>query len=250
MRKEPLRIQQKHQIAKDTIEMVLQNNRVSKCAKPGQFIHLSVNGHTLRRPISIADVNKQAGTVTLLFKVVGKGTSALANLHVDEVIDGIGPIGNGFPIDRMQDSTVLLIGGGIGVPPLYYLGKELSKQGCQITAVLGFQSLNYVFYEEQFRQLGETVIVTEDGSYGLKGLVTAALPDKKQVDVFCTCGPVPMLKAVTSNLQGVPGYISMEERMGCGVGACFACIVPSNNEIGYKKICKDGPVFAVGEVIL
>src|SRR5699024_8225598 len=154
-------------IAKDTIEMVLKNEYISHQAVPGQFLHISVVGHTLRRPISIAAVNQADQTVTILFKVVGTGTEALARYRVGSTIDVLGPNGNGFPIEQRKASDcVLLIGGGIGVPPLYYLGTALKALGVNIQVVIGFQSKEYVFYETAFKKLGETIVVTNDGSYG------------------------------------------------------------------------------------
>jgi dihydroorotate dehydrogenase electron transfer subunit len=237
-------------IAQDTVEMVLKNRHVSGHALPGQFLHIHVEGHTLRRPISIADVNKDKETVTILFKIVGPGTQRLASYKTGMGINALGPNGNGFPLLARPGKTVLLAGGGIGVPPLYYLGKTLVNHGVNVISVLGFQSKPYIFYEKAFNQLGKTFIVTDDGSYGEKGFVTDVLDHIEEFDLYYSCGPAAMLKAMTEKLEGKPGYISLEERMGCGVGTCLACVIPANTEAGYKKICKDGPVFQAGEVSL
>lgn len=237
-------------IAKDTIEMVLENSNITEYAVPGQFLHIQVGTHTLRRPISIADCNKQLNQIKILFKVNGEGTNKLASYQQGEYLDVIGPLGNGFTMDGETNSTVLLIGGGIGVPPLYYLGKTLKEKGINIVSVLGFQQKDHVFYEQQFQELGETLIVTDNGSYGYKGFVTDVLDQINEFDCYYSCGPIPMLKALTTKLKGKNGYISLEERMGCGVGACFACVLPTMDGTSYKKICKDGPVFQAEEVTL
>lgn len=248
IKKESLEVVSSREIAKDTIEMVLKNAYISKYAMPGQFLHISVVGHTLRRPISIAAVNQKEQLITILFKVIGSGTRALAAYPVGSDIDALGPSGNGFPMDDLMDNQrVLLIGGGIGVPPLYYLGTALKKRGIEIQAIIGFQSKEYVFYEEAFKQLGETYVVTNDGTYGYKGYVTDVADEIQTFDRYYSCGPAPMLQAVTKKFPNKVGYISFEERMGCGVGACLACVVKTR-DAGYKKICQDGPVFAANEV--
>jgi dihydroorotate dehydrogenase electron transfer subunit len=237
-------------IALDTMEMVLKNTYISQNAVPGQFLHISVTGHTLRRPISIADVDPEEETITILFKIVGSGTRHLATYQPGMTLNALGPSGNGFTVLSQPGETVLLAGGGIGVPPLYYLGKTLKKDGVKVISVLGFQSKDYVFYEEEFNDLGKTFIVTDDGSYGEIGFVTDVLDKTGTFDCYYSCGPVPMLRAITEKLKGKPGYISLEERMGCGVGTCLACVIPASTEAGYKKICKDGPVFHAQEVSL
>src|SRR5699024_10501364 len=160
----------------------------------------------------------------------------------------IGPNGNGFPMDVQAGSTTLLIGGGIGVPPLYYLGKSLKNNHVNVISVLGFQSREHIFYEEAFRAIVDTIIVTDDGSYGGKGFVTDVIKDLSDYEMFYSCGPSGMLKAVKEQISHIPGYISLEERMGCGVGACAACFVSTTTEAGFKKICHDGPVFKAKEV--
>ncbi|MBP1968170.1 dihydroorotate dehydrogenase electron transfer subunit [Virgibacillus natechei] len=249
MRKEKLHILSSKQVALDTVEMVLENTYISKTAVPGQFLHVSVEGHSLRRPISIADIDMENETITILFKIIGSGTKQLATYQRGMKIDVLGPSGNGFNLEIRADSTILLIGGGIGVPPLYYLGKTLAKNHIKLISILGYQTAQHVFYEQRFQEIGETHIVTNDGTHGKKGLVTDVL-DTFDFDRYYACGPVPMLQAITAKLEHQPGFISLEERMGCGVGACFACVIPTDTPDGYKKICKDGPVFNAQEVSL
>lgn len=243
-----MEIQAVREIADKTVEMILQNKFIAANAQPGQFLHIAVAGHTLRRPISIADINRDQHTVTILFKIVGSGTTALATLGPGMLLDVLGPLGNGFPIEKQ--TSALLIGGGIGVPPLYHLGKTLQNEGVKVTSILGFQTKNNVFYEDKFKALGDVYIVTDDGTYGSEGLVTDLIPKVGAFDYYYSCGPIPMLKAVQHSIPDKPGYISLEERMGCGVGACFACVVPADNSAGYAKICQHGPVFSSSEVVL
>ncbi|MFC4023216.1 dihydroorotate dehydrogenase electron transfer subunit [Oceanobacillus longus] len=250
MRKEIMLINAVERIALDTIEMVVENPYISQTATPGQFLHVSVEGYTLRRPISIADINSENNTITILFKIVGAGTAKLATLSPGMSFDVLGPSGNGFQIEGNQKSTILLIGGGIGVPPLYYLGKKLAEKNTEIISILGFQTEVNVFYEEKFSKLGKTYIVTNDGTYGEEGFVTDIIEKAGDFDSYYSCGPLPMLKAITAKLKDKPGMISLEERMGCGVGACMACVIPTDEKGGYKKICSDGPVFHVQEVSL
>ncbi|WP_053219728.1 dihydroorotate dehydrogenase electron transfer subunit [Virgibacillus senegalensis] len=220
---------------------------------PGQFLHIKVGEaerHMLRRPVSIADFDHNC-ILTIIFKVSGTGTEQLSKQTPGRRVNALLPCGTGYPVDSMELDTALLIGGGIGVPPLYYLGKTLASKGTKVLSVLGFQQASHVFYKEKFEELGQTIIVTDDGSEGEKGLVTDSLAHlEEDFDYFFSCGPTPMLRAVTNKLSGRNGYISVEQRMGCGIGACYACVVPTKEGNGYRKICKDGPVFAAGEVTL
>lgn len=251
IKKEQMKIISNKRIATETIEMILENKYISENAVPGQFLHITVIGHTLRRPISIASVDADAQTVTILFKELGDGTRELATYQPGTALDVLGPAGNGFPIDKIKETpTALLIGGGIGVPPVYFLAKTLKEQGVNVKAIIGFQSNEFVFYEEKFKQLGETYVVTNDGSYGDKGFVTDIIDKVGDFDRYFSCGPSVMLQAVTNKITNKEGYLSFEERMGCGVGACFACVIPAENDKGYLKICQDGPVFAANEVLL
>jgi dihydroorotate dehydrogenase electron transfer subunit len=172
-----------------------------------------------------------------------------------ETVDVLGPLGNGFPINEVKPrESALLVGGGIGVPPLYELSKQLVKKGVKVIHVLGFQSSNAVFYNEKFSQLGETYIATVDGSFGNKGFVTNVIEDNKlDFDILYSCGPTPMLRALEQSYKHKKVYLSLEERMGCGIGACFACVCHTGDDPSghsYKKVCSDGPVFKAGEVVI
>lgn len=251
IKKQLMEIISAKQLALDTFEFTLKSDYVSKEAVPGQFLHISLPGHTLRRPISIANIDPEAGTVTAIFKVLGEGTKELSLVEAGETLDVLGPGGNGFSVENKPGSRILLVGGGIGVPPLYYLGKKLAEAGHEIVSVLGFQNKESVFYEERFKEFGEVHIATDNGSYGTKGFVTDVIGEIGEIDRYYTVGPIPMLRAVTQKMDGTPGYISLEERMGCGIGACFACVIPLKGDAqGYKKICSDGPVFEANEVAL
>ncbi len=239
------------QIAEDTFEVVVQSP-LAKELKPGQFVHIALPNHMLRRPVSIAGVDTQAETFTIIFKIFGEGTRELSKYQAGDTLDVILPCGTYYPIDQLEIDQALIVGGGIGVPPLYYLAKTLKENGVKVTSVLGFQSKDQIFYEEKFQVLGDTYIATNDGSYGTKGFVTDIIDEiNPTFDYFFSCGPTPMLKAVSHQLEGYNGYISLEERMGCGVGTCYACVVPLKQDPKQsKKICKDGPVFSANEVIL
>lgn len=248
MRQELCVIKSVQEIALDTYEMKIVNKHISEHAKPGQFLHISVDGFTLRRPISIANIDQVHEEITLVFKVFGQGTKRLASYQQEMSINVLGPNGNGFPINDRK--KVLLIGGGVGVPPIHFLGKKLAEQQVELTTILGFQQKESVFYEAEFNQFSETIIVTNDGSYGEKGFVTDVLTQIDEFDHYYACGPVPMLMAVQKQLSDKQGFLSLEERMACGVGACFACVIPTKDRSGYRKICQDGPVFQAEEIIL
>ena len=214
----------------------------SDITAPGQFINIKIEGLYLRRPISVYDADKKS--VTIIYKVVGKGTEAMRNMKPGEKLDVLTGLGNGYDTAVSGDAP-LLIGGGVGVPPLYMLAKELIAAGKKVSVILGFNTKAEVFCEEEFKQLGAEVFVTTvDGSYGIKGCVTNAMP--KGYTHFYTCGPEPMLKAVYKATE-TDGQFSFEERMGCGFGACMGC--SCKTVTGYKRICKDGPVLGKGEIL-
>ncbi|AVP36857.1 dihydroorotate dehydrogenase electron transfer subunit [Staphylococcus felis] len=253
---EKLTVISNEKIADRIYELKVTGPVVEQLKQPGQFVHIKAGQgslHMLRRPISICEINTSEKSFTMLFRAEGAGTEKIAALSKGDEIDILAPLGNGFPVDKAQKKA-LLVGGGIGVPPLYELSKQLTKRGIEVVHVLGFRSKKDVFYQEQFEALGQTYIATEDGSLGEKGFVTNVI-DQLPVDydIYYTCGPKPMLKALTQlyTLKDVPGYISLEERMGCGVGACYACVchVP-NSTTDYVKVCTDGPVFEKGAVVL
>lgn len=239
-------------IAKDVFELQLHAPELATAALPGQFVHMQTGlfgKPLLRRPISIADADPDKGTVTCIYKVIGSGTGVLSSRQQGEVINVMGPLGTGFPVDAVeQGGHVLLIGGGVGVPPMYILAKALTKTGIPCQIFLGFRSSEDVFYEDAFKALGDTWIATEDGSRGYQGFITDILTEE-HASRYYACGPKPMLTKVKQQLS-IPGYLSLEERMGCGVGACLACVCRTNTERGYAKVCSDGPVFDSKEVIL
>ncbi len=258
IRNEKMTVLSHKEIARDIYEMVLQGELVHEISAPGQFLHIKVGRGVeplLRRPISIANIQKETSSLTIIFRAEGKGTKLLADVSVGASVDVLGPLGNGFPIDSLdKGKTALLVGGGIGVPPLYELTKQLNDQGIKTVHVLGFQSEDVAFYKKEFLKFGPTYVATVDGTLGQKGFVTDIIHTfGEEFDLFYSCGPKPMLKALQSNLGNVKGYISLEERMGCGVGACFACVchkADDPNGHSYVKVCSDGPVFPIGVVAL
>lgn len=208
----------------------------------GQFINIKLDGLYLRRPISVCD--KDDKSVTIIYKVVGKGTEQMAKMSPGEQLDVLTGLGNGYDLSLSGDKP-LLLGGGVGVPPLYLLAKQLKNQGKNVSVVLGFNTKSEVFYEDEFKKLGCNVTVTTvDGSYGVKGYVTNVYPD--EYTYFYTCGPEPMLKSVYKTSL-TDGQMSFEERMGCGFGACMGCSCKTIT--GYKRICKDGPVMKKEEIL-
>ena len=209
----------------------------------GQFVNIQLNGLFLRRPISVCDC--VGDTLTLIYKVVGKGTEQMSEMSAGESLDLLTGLGNGYDTSFSGDKP-LLLGGGVGVPPLYMLCKELIREGKKPTVILGFNKADEVFYENEFRALGaEVIVATADGSYGVKGFVTNAM-DGVDYSYFYTCGPEPMLKAVYK-ATATSGQMSFEERMGCGFGACMGCSCKTLT--GYKRICKEGPVMQKEEIL-
>ncbi|GAA0460778.1 dihydroorotate dehydrogenase electron transfer subunit [Alkalibacillus silvisoli] len=253
MKQEPLTVVRNQLIALDTYEMVLKGEEIPSLVQVGQFIHIEIGEgeeFMLRRPISIAEVNDEEKTMTIIYKVTGKGTHWLSQLEQEGQLNVLGPLGNGFNIEHHNHDHILIVGGGVGVPPLYHLAKKLSQHN-HVTAVLGFQTKEAVFYETQFQQFANTKITTDDGSYGYKGQVTKVIEKLNQpFTTYYACGPSGMLKAVQNQMSHLNGYLSLEERMGCGIGACFACVCEHTNDKGYVKICQDGPVLKASEVIL
>lgn len=253
---ELMEIVEQKNIARNIYELTLTGQLVGQMEQPGQFVHLRVNGDylpTLRRPISICTIDREKHQFTMIYRAEGAGTKKLAEKKPGDTVDVLGPLGNGFPADAVEKhETALLVGGGIGVPPLYELSKQLTAKGVNVIHVLGFQSSEDTFYEEKFSKLGETYIATVDGTYGTKGFVTDVINQYNlQFDTLFSCGPTPMLKALEQAYPHKKVYLSLEERMGCGIGACFACVCRVDEETAaYKKVCSDGPVFKAGEVLL
>lgn len=225
----------------DTVMKMRLKGDTSDITSSGQFINIQLDGLYLRRPISVCDCIE--GEVTIIYKVVGKGTAQMSEM-TEGTLDVLTGLGNGYDTTLSGDRP-LLIGGGVGVPPLYMLAKQLVAEGKQVSVILGFNTKDEVFYEEEFKALGASVTVTTvDGSYGVKGFVTNALPEA--YSYIYTCGPEPMLKAVYAAAT-TSGQFSFEERMGCGFGACMGCSCKTIT--GYKRICKDGPVLTKEEIL-
>ena len=214
----------------------------SEITAAGQFVNIAIDGLFLRRPISVCDV--EDGLLTIVYKVVGKGTEQMRAMHAGQTLDILTGLGNGYDLALSGDCP-LLIGGGVGVPPLYNLAKRLIAQGKRVRVILGFNTADEVFYEDEFRALGcDVAVTTVDGTRGIKGFVTAAMHEG--YSYFYTCGPEPMLKAVYTE-SVTDGQFSFEERMGCGFGACMGC--SCKTVTGYKRICKDGPVLCKEEIL-
>ena len=208
----------------------------------GQFVNILLDGQFLRRPISVCDC--LGDTLTLVYKVVGKGTRQMSEMPAGQTLDVLTGLGNGYDLSTAGDAP-LLVGGGVGVPPLYMLARLLRAEGKAVSVILGFNTKDEVFYEEEFRALGcDVTVTTADGSYGVKGFVTNALPET--YSYFYTCGPEPMLKALYAATT-TSGQFSFEERMGCGFGACMGCSCKVIT--GYKRICKEGPVLEKEEIL-
>ncbi|MCI8618972.1 MAG: dihydroorotate dehydrogenase electron transfer subunit [Oscillospiraceae bacterium] len=225
----------------DVLELTLEGD-TSAITAPGQFVNVKLDGFFLRRPISVCDWTEN--TLRIIYKVVGKGTDAMVDLQSGDLLELLTGLGNGYNLEKSGDAP-LLLGGGVGVPPLYGLAKRLRAQGKDVTAVLGFNTQKEVFYEKQFAALGvKTIVTTADGSYGEKGFVTTPM-EKLDYSYFYTCGPMPMLRAVNAAAK-TAGQFSFEERMGCGFGACMGCTCQTKN--GAKRICKEGPVLEREEI--
>ena len=214
----------------------------SPITAPGQFVNIKLEGQFLRRPISVCDCEE--GLLTLIYKVVGRGTEQMSQMLPGEKLDLLTGLGNGYDTTLTGDRP-LLLGGGVGVPPLYMLAKQLRAEGKSVSVVLGFNTKDEIFYENEFKALGcDVTVTTADGSYGVRGFVTNAM-DVDYTHV-CTCGPEPMLKAVYKACK-TDGQFSFEERMGCGFGACMGCSCKTIT--GYKRICKEGPIMRKGDIL-
>ena len=258
MRQEFFEIIKNDEIAPGVFRMVLAGD-TSSITAAGQFVNIRLEGRFLRRPISVCD--KRDDQLTLIFKVVGDGTSGLSKMCAGQTLDILTGLGNGYDLEK-SGKRPLLIGGGVGIPPLYWLCRELIGRGTEPVVILGFNTANEVFFEKEFCELGARVIVmTADGTYGNKGFVTDGmhlLEGRQGTDSACdghkaedytyiyTCGPMPMFRAI-NKIAKTSGQFSFEERMGCGFGACMGC--SCKTVTGYKRICKDGPVLEREEVI-
>ena len=231
------------QLTENIFRMKLKGD-VSAVTAPGQFVDIRIEDYYLRRPISVCDVEN--GEIIIIYKTVGHGTDAMSHMTAGEKLDVLTGLGNGYDLNRSGEHP-LLIGGGVGVPPLYMLAKKLKEQHKEVSVILGFNTAKEVFYETEFKALGcDVKVTTVDGSYGNKGFVTNAFPLVENYTFTYACGPMPMLKAVY-NTAVTDGQYSFEERMGCGFGACMGCSTKTKN--GYKRVCKDGPVFDKEEIL-
>ena len=227
----------------DSVYQMVLSGDTSAITAPGQFVNIRLSGMFLRRPISVCDWEE--GLLTIVYKVVGQGTRQMSSMAPGETLDLLTGLGNGYDLTPVGDSPVL-VGGGVGVPPMYGLAKELRALGKDVQVILGFNTEAEIFYEKEFAALGCAVTVTTvDGSYGVKGFVTDALKDLRY-SYFCACGPEPMLKALYK-ASTTSGQMSFEERMGCGFGACMGCSCKTLT--GNKRICKEGPVMRKEEIL-
>ena len=236
MKQETFTILQNDELAPGVFRLALRGLSPEIFPHPGQFVNIQLPGFFLRRPISVCDAEGER--LTLIYKLTGQGTNALSGLKPGQKLDILAPLGRGYDLDKAGKAPVLL-GGGAGIPPLYYLAKRLIAAGTRPGVLLGFNSASELFYEKEFAALGADVSVTTlDGSTGKKGFVTDHLPSG--ATFFYACGPLPMLKALC-RATALPGQLSLEERMGCGFGACMGCSIET--EMGPMRVCKDGPVF-------
>ena len=241
MKQRLFEIKSNEQIAKNVYRMQLCGDTTG--ILPGQFVNIRVQGQFLRRPISVCNIEE--GVLTIIYKVVGVGTEAMSHLPIGTQLDVLTVLGNGYDLSKAGEAP-LLVGGGVGVPPMYMLARQLREMGKKVRVILGFNTKGEVFYEEEFRALGcDVTVTTVDGSHGVKGFVTNALDG--QQSYYYTCGPLPMIKALLQ-AAGTNGEVSMEERMGCGFGACMGCTIQTTK--GPKRVCKEGPVFAASELLL
>ena len=254
--KENMTILDQEEIAPGVFSMDLEGDMVAEM-RAGQFLHMRVPDPSklLRRPISISMIDKARKVARVIYRVEGAGTQTFSSLKAGDSLDIMGPQGNGFDLcDIGENDKILLIGGGIGVPPLVEVAKELSQRGAKVLSVLGFATKDAVILEEDLKEYGEVVVTTDDGSYGIKGYVSTVVDDlTDDYKAIYSCGAPGMLKYVDARFEDHPrAYLSMESRMACGMGACYACVVHLRNQAdaANKRVCEDGPVFATGSIVL
>lgn len=244
------------EIAEEIYSVWIKAPHIADEAKPGQFVGVyPVDGSMiLPRPISICEIDKLDGSIRLVYRTAGKGTTELSTFHTGDQIRLIGPLGNGYDLELARGKKALCIGGGIGIPPMLELAKDLENISTSTDAVLGFR--DELFLMDEFRNVSATHIATDSGKYGTKGtVIDAIVEDNVEADIIFACGPMPMLKAIKSYaaLHGIPAYISLEERMACGIGACLGCVVKTkevdhHSHVNNARICTEGPVFSAEEV--
>ena len=256
---EIVKVVSQNSLGNGIFDMVLQTENIAKAAKAGQFVSVYSNDASklLPRPISLCGIDREKGTLRLVYRVTGEGTGTeeFSRLKAGDTVKILGPLGNGFTV--VPGKKAFLIGGGIGVPPMLQLAKEMKASGEDIQVVMGYRNSD-TFLLEEFEEVAETFVATEDGSLGIKGIVIDAIKSEKlNADIIYTCGPTPMLRALKAYAEenNMDCYISMEERMACGIGACLACVCKSREKdahtnVNNKRICKEGPVFNAKEVEL
>lgn len=255
IRLENMKVISQEEIAPAIFEFVLEGEMV-EAMKAGQFLHLRVpdDAHLLRRPISISSIDKLKKQCHLIYRIEGSGTAIFSTLKPGDRLDVMGPQGNGFDLSELDNqSKVLLVGGGIGVPPLLEVAKQLYERGVEITTVLGFASKNAVILEDELAQYSEVFVTTDDGTYGIKGNVSVVINElDTEFDAIYSCGAPGMMKYINQTFYEHPrAYLSLESRMACGMGACYACVlkVPDSETVS-QRVCEDGPVFKTGTVVL
>lgn len=258
MKQEWMRIVSQEQLAPKIFKLTLMGDLVSKMNTPGQFIHIKIPREDLllRRPISLNQMNQTMKQCTIIYRVEGVGTSYLSQMNVGEKLDVMGPLGNGFDVNQVnRGQVVFIVGGGIGIPPMYELAKQLKNKGVNVIHFLGYASKEVAYFQEEFMTLGQTFFATDDGSLGVKGTVGDLLVtelSKQKPDVVYACGATGMLKTVKTIFEPITPnvFLSMEQRMACGMGACYACVCHVPNKNTSVKVCDEGPVFNASEVIL
>lgn len=255
IRLENMKVVAQEEIAPAIFELVLEGEMV-EAMKAGQFLHLRVpdDAHLLRRPISISSIDKVKKQCHLIYRIEGSGTAIFSTLKPGDRLDVMGPQGNGFDLSELDNhSKVLLVGGGIGVPPLLEVAKQLYERGVEITTVLGFTSKNAVILEDELVQYSQVFVTTDDGTYGIKGNVSVVINEcDTEFDAIYSCGAPGMMKYINQTFYDHPrAYLSLESRMACGMGACYACVlkVPDSETVS-QRVCEDGPVFKTGTVVL
>ena len=255
IRLEVMRVVSQEEIAPAIFELVLEGQMV-EAMKAGQFLHLRVpdDAHLLRRPISISSIDKLKKQCHLIYRIEGSGTAIFSSLKPGNSLDVMGPQGNGFDLSELDDyCKVLLVGGGIGVPPLLEVAKQLHERGVEITTVLGFATKDAVILEDELAQYGQVYVTTDDGSHGIKGNVSVVINEfDTKFDAIYSCGAPGMMKYINQTFHDHPrAYLSLESRMACGMGACYACVLKvPNSETVSQRVCEDGPVFKTGTVVL
>jgi len=255
IRLETMKVVAQEEIAPAIYELVLEGEMV-EAMRAGQFLHLRVpdDAHLLRRPISISSIDKVKKQCHLIYRIEGSGTSIFSTLKAGDSLDVMGPQGNGFDLsDLDQRSRVLLVGGGIGVPPLLEVARQLHERGVEITTVLGFATKEAVILEDELSKYSQVFVTTDDGSYGIRGNVSVVIKElDSEFDAVYSCGAPGMMKYINQTFYEHPrAYLSLESRMACGMGACYACVlkVPDSETVS-QRVCEDGPVFKTGTVVL